>query len=353
MIIMKSKIVHIMHNDKFNSEYINFINQNFNPNDHLFIFVADVVGELFPIPQLPNVIKLFCRRRRFYRYLLLAYYCIQADKIILHGLFVDYIIRFLYINRYLLKKCYWVIWGGDLHQLIERHKENMPKLVLSNIPNLITLTKGDGTLFIQQFKTNPNVFDGIYINPIKTDMLHDTNNKNDDIHILIGNSATESNFHIEVFEWLKTYRNYNIRLIVPLSYGDDAYKTKILSVGFEIFDKKLHPITDFMSPQEYAKLLSSIDIAIFNNTRQQALGNIFALLYANKKLFIRQESPTWDVLNNSLKFKVFNTSSIVNLNFEQFIDTSLLNDKNNKCLAYEYFYSPAHIKNIWQNIFNS
>ena len=57
---MKNKIVHIMHNDKFNSDYIDFINQNFDTKDHLFIFIADVVGKLFPIPQLPNVIKLFC-----------------------------------------------------------------------------------------------------------------------------------------------------------------------------------------------------------------------------------------------------------------------------------------------------
>ena len=40
------------------------------------------------------------------------------------------------------------------------------------------------------------------------------------INILIGNSATETNNHIEVLDLLSKFKNEDIKIYVPLSYGD-------------------------------------------------------------------------------------------------------------------------------------
>ncbi|MFC6669724.1 hypothetical protein [Marinobacterium aestuariivivens] len=39
----------------------------------------------------------------------------QAEKIILHGLFNSHIFYILAFQPWLLRKCSWVIWGGDLY----------------------------------------------------------------------------------------------------------------------------------------------------------------------------------------------------------------------------------------------
>ena len=45
----------------------------------------------------------------------LIYLAHGSRKIILHGLFDFRLIICLFFMPWLLKKCYWVIWGGDLY----------------------------------------------------------------------------------------------------------------------------------------------------------------------------------------------------------------------------------------------
>ena len=307
-----------MHNDKFNSEYINFINQNFNPNDHLFIFIADAVGDLFPIPQLPNVIKLFCSRRHFYRYLLLAYYCIQADKIILHGLFINYIIRFLYINRYLLKKCYWVIWGGDLYidiykQHISDRQSQMSNYVKKHIFAYITYTTGDFNLAKQQYASNPLHFKCLnYLSNLIKPKTYVISRNKKITKILVGNSATETNHHQEIFEKLLTLPLDNLQIICPLSYGNPQYREMVIALGKKYFQHKFFAITDLLPLNEYLNLLSTIDIALFHHKRQQAMGNIMTLLSYGKKIYMTQNTLYDELIAHG--FVIYNIQDKINLN---------------------------------------
>lgn len=346
-----------MHNDKFNSEYINFINQNFNPNDHLFIFVADVVGELFPIPQLPNVIKLFCSRRRFYRYLLLAYYCIQADKIILHGLFVDYIIRFLYINRYLLKKCYWVIWGGDLYDdlqldIIKTRKQvqftELKKLVISKMNSFITYLKEDYNLAKEYYSSKAEYKECIMYLSNLFNAKAEYNKKNDTLVILVGNSATDTNNHYEVFNKILAENLDNYKILCPLNYGDKNYAAKVVELGTKLFGDKFEPLLDFIPLEQYTKLLSTVDVAIFNHNRQQGMGNIINLLGMGKLIYIRNDITTWNLLEH-LNLKVYATNK--NLMIRHTIKNNNYSETN-KVLIKNYFNKNT-LYSQWENIFDT
>lgn len=78
----------------------------------------------------------------------------QADKIILHGSFNQHVVRLLFLMPRVLKKCYWVMWGGDLyvHKLgnhtSRRWKVNefIRRPVIKNMGHLITYIKGDYAL---------------------------------------------------------------------------------------------------------------------------------------------------------------------------------------------------------------
>ncbi len=83
-----------------------------------------------------------------------------------------------------------------------------------------------------------------------------------------------SNNHEQVFSMLKKFKNKNIKIICPLSWKSKITLKKQSHWAQSIFGAKFIPLTEFIEPDEYMKILSDIDIAIMNHDRQQGLGSI-------------------------------------------------------------------------------
>lgn len=107
-------------------------------------------------------------------------------------------------------------------------------------------------------------------------------------NILVGNSATYTNNHLEAFELLSLMGIKNKEIICPLSYGSDKYKNEICKIGEDFFGCQFHALTGFMPIEEYINTLSSCSIVIMNHIRQQALGNIIIMLYLGAKVFLKK-----------------------------------------------------------------
>lgn len=112
-------------------------------------------------------------------------------------------------------------------------------------------------------------------------------------NILIGNSATAENNHLDTFSLLSKAGVSNRTLVTPLSYGKKDYREIVIGHGQEIFGDKFSPLIDFMPIGEYIKILLSCGYVIMNHVRQQAVGNIVIMLYLGAKVFLREESPTY------------------------------------------------------------
>ena len=353
-------IVHIMHNDKFNGDYIKFINENFPPREHLFIFVANAVGEMFPIPPLANVKKLFCSRKRFYNYFWLLYYCIRADKIILHGLFVPQIVKFLYINRYLLKKCYWVLWGGDFYDDVNNdcsgYASNLDYqkyrtykyFVAKNIYGFITYLEGDYNLAKKHYVSSALYFECLsYLSNLVRKFECNSRVTNKELNILVGNSATSTNNHTEVFNLLKEIDLSKIKIICPLAYGDEQYRTQIIEYASKLFGNIFNPIAELTASSAYYVMLGNIDIAIFNHSRQGAMGNIITLLGMGKTVYIKQNTSPAEFFNR-IGIKTFNVDSISEYGLEKLDD--LQRESNIKIM--QTYFNESTLLFQWQNIFN-
>jgi hypothetical protein len=117
-------------------------------------------------------------------------------------------------------------------------------------------------------------------------------------NILLGNSADPSNNHIEVFNKLTNYKDSDIKVYTPLSYGNKKYAQNIINQGKKLLGDKFVPITDFMPKEEYLTLLAKIDIAVFNHNRQQAMGNIITLLGLGKTVYLKQDISSAILLKN-------------------------------------------------------
>lgn len=279
-------------------------------------------------------------------------YLNKSDKIIIHGLFGWKLTFLLSLNPWLLKRCYWVIWGGDLyyHKLrVRNFKSNLYEIirtfVIKRIGHFVTYIKGDYELAQQWYGASgqyheclmytSNIFKELVIPP-KTGSV---------INILVGNSGDPTNNHLDVFEKLLSYKNENLMIYCPLSYGgiDDGYAIQIAKKGSEMFGDKFVALIDFMPFAEYLKFLGQIDIAIFAHKRQQAMGNTITLLGLGKKVYIRSDVTPWKLFDD-LDIRVFDFSMF---------DLSKMSDelKNKNIIRVKDFFSKTTMFRQWGNVF--
>ncbi len=115
-------------------------------------------------------------------------------------------------------------------------------------------------------------------------------------NILIGNSATPTNNHIEVFDLLRTQNLGNRKIICPLSYGNLDYASIIKDRGISYFGENFLCLDTFMPREEYFDLISTCSNVIMNHHRQQAAGNITPMLFLGANIFLNEINPHYSFL---------------------------------------------------------
>lgn len=118
-------------------------------------------------------------------------------------------------------------------------------------------------------------------------------------NILLGNSATFENNHIEAIDLLCKLDLDNRKVICPLSYGSKEYANEIINYGNQTLGISFEPLTDFMPIDKYNEIISSCSIVVMNHLRQQAVGNIVIMLYFGAKVFLNRENPVYEFFKNN------------------------------------------------------
>ena len=124
-------------------------------------------------------------------------------------------------------------------------------------------------------------------------LIDDDSNKNrvTGQNILVGNSASFTNNHIEVMDFLKHIDLNGKKIICPLSYGNDDYGDYIASKGAGDFGNDFVSIREFMPYDKYMETINSCSNVIMNHLRQQAGGNVSAMLFMGAKVFLNTVNP--------------------------------------------------------------
>jgi len=112
-------------------------------------------------------------------------------------------------------------------------------------------------------------------------------------NILLGNSSSFTNNHIEAINILSKIELKNKKVIIPLSYGNKKLKKYLIKYGTENLKSNFNPLTDFLAPNEYHKLLMSCGFVIMNHKRQQGMGNIVIAMYLGAKIFLNNQNPVY------------------------------------------------------------
>lgn len=109
--------------------------------------------------------------------------------------------------------------------------------------------------------------------------------------ILVGNSATSANNHVETLKIVSDADTLGGRILVPLSYGRKHYADEIIKLGKNLFGDRFTPLVDFLPVEEYNNLIASCGRIVLGHQRGQAMGNLTAALYKGAKVFVRPENP--------------------------------------------------------------
>lgn len=112
--------------------------------------------------------------------------------------------------------------------------------------------------------------------------------------ILVGNSADETNNHLDAFNLLSHYVIGSKQVMSILSYaGTKDYVEVVEKRGRDIWGDSFIALKQFMKYQEYEKRMNGVGYGLFYLERQQAMGNIITLLWKGAMVFLSETSPLY------------------------------------------------------------
>ncbi|MCI5140577.1 MAG: hypothetical protein D3909_02380 [Candidatus Electrothrix sp. ATG1] len=169
-------------------------------------------------------------------------------------------------------------------------------------------------------------------------------------NILVGNSCSLENNHLDIFWRLNLLDLMGRKIIVPLSYGETylGLRRLIDSKGYSMFGENYIPLHEFIAVDEYNKILGDCSVAIFNHKKQQAMGNIITLLWLGVKVFINNESPVYNYLKRE-SLIVYRTCDISQDGLDNPLDE--LQKANNKKII-EHIYCEKNVFKMTSNLVN-
>lgn len=316
------KIMHIFANseqypNKFVPDYARFLKDGIGKVENSFFVFGDRhnlatdVDFKLVSKSIFGLISLACQSRNF-------------DKVIFHSIPSRFFLIFLFFNFLSFSKVknYLVLWGGEVHfikqsTLKDKINHKLNNLFMRFMDGFITYLKADFELAIKLSGNKSacwvNIQSVYPSNVARTEFLID---KNAPLRILIGASALKGNRHFETIDLLANAAfDGELEYIIPLSYGDREYAEQVIAYANSKLPGKVKPLTDFMSIDEYTKLLSTIHIAFFMHTGQQGMGNIRNLLALGANVYMNRESISYTYFSE-LNFKVFDIHTVTKITFE-------------------------------------
>ena len=365
-------IVHLLAPSVYCKDYYSFLIRNFRDDEFAVFCNAKPNSELFKnafdeedlkkniIPVYQPISWSFLK------------YMFKCDGIVIHGMFNIWYTAFLTVNPWLLKKCNWVVWGGDLYpQSFKESKvkswlrSKLKKSVASRIGFLTTVADSDllaakelygfrGIHLKTKYPT-PLTRPGNYEMLAEMKTIRDSRKGIQHINIMIGNSATRTNQHFEALDMISKYRDEDITIYLPLSYGIDSdykeYGKSVEDYAVKIFGReKVIPLYERLDGTDYYKVISQVDVGLFNCNRQQAMGNITILLAGGAKVYIRNDTSMWEEYSKRGNV-MFDIMSIPNLGFKDFATLSDHDRDTNAEIIYDNASNEANLRR-WEAVFS-
>lgn len=300
------RIVHICVLEKFIPPLVLLIREYFPASDHAFLVGGRRSNNKYGLnpAQVVDCFSVFSKLRHLHT-------LYRAEKIFIHGLYESQFMYLLALQPWLLKKCFWIPWGDDLYQYEKQRtrlkallKERVRAWVIRRLGHIVTYIRGDYELARRWYRTRAKFHECLCYLSNTVVITEQKPWEEKTLVIQVGNSAYCRNNHIEAIDGIAAFVDADIHVIAPLSYGPKEYAQSVLAHGKARLGEKFTAVTDFLPLEKYHELLDSVDIGVFNQDRQQAMGNMITLLGMGKTLYLKNSTTSWELFNH-LGLKVF------------------------------------------------
>lgn len=351
-------IVHFFQYKLYTKAFVEFTRKKYPLNQHLFIIYGKCPNANFKVEAdigviFVEVLEDILKNKIIYQRIE------QAQKIIVHS--NNLLVTKLYLRKpSWLKKSYIVFWGFDLYCYRKAAKGIKNKIWRTVQLWQIKNAKAVCVLAEKEKQVLDTLVPGIQGKKMLAKYFNSSDNERqyslinykkstDPIKIIVGNSASETNCHEKILNQLSRYADQNIQVYCPLSYGSEEYRIHITEIGKELFGDKFIPLIELMPYEEYYRLLNDCAIGLFNNDRQQAMGNILIMFEQGSKVFIRSDTPMWDLFKKQ-GYIFYNISDVGDLSWEKMIDFDEDKKKTNTQICIKR-NSLDEIKKVWDVIY--
>lgn len=312
----------------YSSTLLDLLARNLDMQEHYFVFG---LGKSHPIkreyhPQLNHKIYFLKNLKDIFKILRLIK---KAQWIYFHFLAYDPTLFYWWLMKKKLKRSTWIIWGADVYAYKKAGLnfktawyEKARQHIIPQFPEIAAFVKADYEIVRSLYHTNSEYQPILYPIPVNIGHLKQFNVQRavGSIKIMIGNSGDPSNEHIDALKKISIFSDRDIQVICPLSYGGTPeYLNRVITEGKLIFGEKFNAITEMMETNDYARFLSDIDIVIMNHERQQGLGNIMALLYLEKKVFLKVGTTSYEFLIEN-GCKIESVDKLGQIDYNEFIN---------------------------------
>lgn len=252
----------------------------------------------------------------------------NVDNVLLHGISIGMFPLLKDLKEFFKFKIYWIFWGYELYQMLgyekgyplidksfsffDRETYFLPnkfskflrKITKRYLPNTVCNLIPYIDYFCFWNKSDYELMQKYYPSDIKFKYFAYSSNykgieqkglfqleDRDTSVIMVNHQASLfGNYDTVMNRIFEVNRDNHFEIIAPLSYGNYLIRKNSLKLGSKLFGNKFNPILEYMSRDEYFKILSRVDVAVFGQRRQEASGNIIQLLKNGVKIFLRNDN---------------------------------------------------------------
>lgn len=347
--------------------YFRMLREHFPLEEHRFLFIdqcKESESELFDYENVGELQGENSKERLkdFFRE------CNRADVVLWHGIMYGAKKMLpLFYSRKLRKKSVWIMRGLDLYNwkcetkfsLRYRLINGMNYFIRKHLPYVVAITPADEEIYHRQFGHKAKCRCVVYPFAKEAFVMMDhfdaeRKRDNGEKFILVGNNAYTFNRHLEALESMSKFSEENLKLYIPLSYGNDwydkesDYKSRVAEAAEEIFgSEKIEILNKLIDTDQYTNLLMNMDVAVIASNRQNALGNIFRLLYVGNKVYLSRDNPMYQYFLTE-GIDVYDVDTISSCSYDEFIE--MPDQKKNSAWIREHHHPDYQYKE-WGGLF--
>jgi len=285
----------------------------------------------------------------------------EYDNIIFHSLYLNYLLLALLFNIKAVRRATMIVWGiqdggpftvPEAKSIYKIHGwlyEKLRSFIIPEFRYICTMIESDYKKVKKLYNVKGgNKKSGYIMGKLENDEI-DAKKRKDSVNIQVGHAGFELTFTIEALEALRKFKDENIRVFSPLSYGNDNYISEVIQKGKEIFGSKFISITKQISHENYVKFVSYMDIYVHNATGQMGLANIDTHIANFNKLYLNEKGVVYSDLKETPGYHMSRIGDICNQSFEEFAYCDSEQAKENK-IKFDRLQDVETYKMIWDDI---